>query len=239
MDNNSFQTSFIPKKPIAVAGAHEVPLHRPIRILLPISLIILFITAGLYGGLYLYKGKLLKEIDSSKASFSAVEKNFEPAKIQDLEAFNKKVGISKKLLASHVALSPLFYAINEITIPTVQFTKFSAENSVSAKNIDVKISGIARDYKSIAIQSQAFNDPNMAKYFKNVIFSKLVLSENKDTKGYVTFDLSFSVDPNLLSYEKKILQSKVAPASKQTNTTMPSGLTDTLLLDENINDQVQ
>jgi hypothetical protein len=205
MDNNSFQTSFIPKKPIAVAGAHEVPIHRPIRILLPISIIILFITVGLYGASYYFKTKFLKEIDSSKASFGVVEKNFEPEKIEDLELYNKKVGVAKKLLSSHMALSPLFYVLNDVTVPTVQFTKFSAESLVDSKSIQVKLSGLAKDYKSIAVQSRAFNTEK-AKYFKNIIFSNLVLSEAKDTKGYVGFDLAFSVDLNLLSYEKKVLQ---------------------------------
>ena len=64
----------------------------------------------------------------------------------------------------------------------------------------MKIEGVARDYRSIALQADMFNSTKGLS-FKNVVFSNLV----KDKNNNIIFDLKFNVDPALLSYEKNNL----------------------------------
>lgn len=202
----SFQTSFIPKKPLET---DRVVGHRSMGLLFFISMIVVVCVCLLSAGLFLYKNLLTNQKASLSDSLSLSRNGFEQATIDELNLFDKRTAVAKQILASHFALSPLFTTLNSITIPSVQFTKF--DNTSTDKSFSVNMSGVARDYTSIAVQAQVFNS-DRGRYFKNVIFSNLVLSDSPLTKGYVSFNLSFDVDPGLLSYEKNVILQKSTPA---------------------------
>ena len=107
--------------------------------------------------------------------------------------------------------------MNIHSLPSVQYTKFDQQNTDGV--FLVKMSGLATDYKSIALQADVFNSAK-GRSFKNVVFSNLTKNKNNN----VAFDIEFTVDPALLSYEKSIaleqIQSKsesVVPASDVRN----------------------
>lgn len=192
---NSFQTSFIPKKPIS---STETISRRP-RSLFTVFVIIFLVIMGLVaGGLFVYKSYLIKQKESLSLSLNKVRDSFEKEIIDELELFDKKTTVAQDILDSHIVLSPLFELVGDLTIPFIQYTKF--EHQTNEKGFFVKMSGIARDYKSIAIQADVFNT-SKGRYFKNVVFSNLM----KDKSNYVTFNIEFNVDPIVLSYEKSLL----------------------------------
>jgi hypothetical protein len=196
---NSFQTSFIPKKPIS--NFNQVRERHPMGIL---SFLAILIVAGVMfsiGGLFLYKNLLTKQKVELSKSLEASRESFEQKTIDEIEYFSKKIDVSRNILANHYILSPFFDTLEKVTIPTIQFTKFNYQ--VKEKDFLIQMSGIARDYTSIALQSNEFNE-NTNRYFKNVVFSNLVLLEEPKTKGYVSFDVSFLVDQSLLSFKNNI-----------------------------------
>lgn len=186
---NSFQTSFIPKKPMATGTTGREP--RNFLSLLAIFLLIVSILAS--GGVYLYKSYLTKQEISLSASLSATRGSFEKDTIDDLELFNKRTEAARKILANHTILSAMFARLGEVTIPSVQYITFNQQTGTSGFTVNIK--GIAKDYRSIALQSDAFNTVK-GRSFKNVLFSDLT----KDKDNNVTFSLKFEVDPALLSY---------------------------------------
>lgn len=207
MDNNTqFQTSFIPKKPIMAEPVRHTPrpVQKSISIFYVLAFVMVVIAGGAYAGLYFYKSSLTVAVDEAKKSLKLAEASFEPEAISDLQLFDKRVSASKQVLASHVVLSPFFELLGSLTLPSVQFKSFNSAIGSDGKNFVVRMSGVAKDYKSIAIQAQTFNS-NEGKYFKDVVFSNLTLSDEKENKGYVSFEISFYVDPVLMSYEKQIL----------------------------------
>lgn len=203
--NTQFQTSFIPKKPMAQQVESVIVHHkRPMGALSFFAIFIIIVLVIATIGLYLYKNVLNGELASAKQSLILAQKSFGPEVISDLELFNRRMSASKVLLSSHVVFSPLFSLLNQLTIPSVQFTRFQQTSTATGEGFTVRLNGIARDYKSIALQAQVFNSPS-GKYLQDVVFSNLTLSnEDTDKKGYVTFSLSFTVDPVLLSYEKQL-----------------------------------
>lgn len=205
MDNTQFQTSFIPKKPITEAPLHKVPIaiQRSVSIFTIIAIFSIIIVGGAYGGLYFYKSTLSVNVTNAKKSLNLAESSFEADTISDLQLFDKRIAASKQVLASHIVVSPFFELLNTLTLPSIQFTKFSYSGSTDGQSYSVKMSGNAKDYKSIAVQASIFNS-SAGKYFKDVVFSNLNLSDDKEKKGYVTFDVSFNLDPILLSYEKQL-----------------------------------
>ena len=197
--DNSFQTSFIPKKAMTANGGQK----EPKSLFSMISLFLLIVTLLAAGGVYLYKNYLIKQEEGLSASLTKTRDTFEKDTLEELEMFNKRSLAATQILSKHLVLSPFFARLSEITIPSVQYKNFDYQSGVNAYTVSIK--GIAKDYRSIAQQSDAFNTAK-GRSFKNVLFSDLT----RDKNNYVTFSLSFEIEPDLLSYEK----SSMIPTAK-------------------------
>jgi len=195
MEQN-FQTSFIPKKPMIEERA---VVSRPISLFTVISIFLFFTVIVATGGLYFYNGILTKNITQMENDLNLAKNRFEPSKIVQLQVLDKRLRASNEILSKHIASSPIFKALQSITMKTISYTKFSYDFSDDSKNakIMVKMSGIAVGYRSVALQSDLFaTNKNLV----DPVFSNLLL----DDKGNVTFDLEFSVDPDFVNYNKTL-----------------------------------
>jgi hypothetical protein len=195
----NFQTSFIPKKPMIEQRATSA---RPVGLLTVIAIIILFVLLVATGGLYFYKGILTKNITDMQNSLNLAQNRFEPSKITELQTLDKRLNAATIILSKHIAITPIFKAISDITMRTVSYTNFSytvGDGSTTQNSmINIKMSGVAVGYRSIALQS------DLLATNKNIIdpvFSNLTL----DNKGNVVFDLQFSVDPSFVNYKQSLL----------------------------------
>jgi len=241
--DNSFQTSFIPKKPIS-QSTNLVSGKEPVNFFYVIATILLIISILASGGLFGYKLYLTKQKETLSNSLIISRDSFEKETINELDLFYQKSKTAREILENHVTLSSIFSLLGEITIPQIQYTSFDAQ--FGDKGIlSVNISGIADDYKSIALQANVFNTTK-ASSFKNVLFSNL----SKDKNNNVTFNLSFDIDSSLYSYEKNILSdssissssssSSVSSSSSSQSTQSSDAVTAVSIteIDNNINDIV-
>jgi hypothetical protein len=212
MDQN-FQTSFIPKKPIVEERATS---SKPVGILLIASILILFIVLLGTGGLYFYKVSLNNKIKGMQASLNSAENEFEPSKLAELQLLDKRLIAATSILDNHISITPIFTELGNITMHTIRYSTFNytmgsssatadasvavaggGNNSTDSNNIDVKMSGIAIDYRSIALESDLFSQD---KNFINPIFSNLTI----DSSGNISFDLEFSVAPSFVNYKQTL-----------------------------------
>ncbi len=194
---NTFQTSFIPKKPI-VPNSQTGRRSLPIGMFPVFATILLVLTILASIGFFLYKNFLIKQKNDLSESLILIKDSFDEGVIKDLEFFEKRIIATKDVLGSHYVLSPMFILLGELTIPSIQYKEFS--HSTDDTGFSVSINGVSRDYMSIALQADVFNETK-GQYFKNVVFSNLVKNEDNE----ITFDLNFNVDPSILSFEKNIL----------------------------------
>ena len=194
MEQN-FQTSFIPKKPMI---EERTITSRPISFLTVVSVVIFFTVIIATGALYFYDRILVKNIIKMENDLNLAKNRFEPSKIIQLQVLDKRLRASSEILSKHIAISPIFEALQSITLKTVSYTKFSYDfdDSKNAK-IKVKMNGVAVGYRSVAFQSDLFAKN---KYLIDPVFSNLLL----DDKGNVLFDLEFSVDPTFVDYKKML-----------------------------------
>ncbi|MEK7190643.1 MAG: hypothetical protein AAB661_02660 [Patescibacteria group bacterium] len=172
---------------------------RPIGIFLIASLLVLFTVLIATGGLYFYKGVVMKSIADMEKTLTLAKSRFEPAKIAELQVLDKRLKASSEILSKHIAITPIFKILGDITMKTVRFTKFSydLENDKDII-VNIKMSGIAIGYRSVALQSDLFaKNKNLI----DPVFSNLAL----DDKGNVLFDLEFSVDPSFVNYKRTLL----------------------------------
>jgi len=209
---NSFQTSFIPKKPIVGNPVSNGIRSSSVSLFTVISVVILIVVGVSAGGLFLYKNYLTSQEEVLSSSIIKARGNFDKDTITDLETFDKRSSAARTVLKNHIVLSPMFKLIGDLTIPQVQYTKF--DHQTTDKGFTVRMSGIARDYRSVALQADVFNSAK-GRSFKNVVFSNLT----KDKTNYVLFDVTFDVDPSLLSYQNNIAVSPASTTTSSSSTT--------------------
>jgi len=198
----NFQTSFIPKKPML----NEEVRHssRSVSLLALIAFFIFFTMLIATGGLYLYKGALAKGIEKMKGELAAAKNRFEPSRIENLQKLDERLRVADQVLSRHIAASPIFKALGEITMKSVRYTQFAYALDDKSSRINVKLEGLATGYRAIALQSDLFaKNKNLI----DPVFSNLSL----DDRGNVTFALEFSVDPSFVSYREVLKRESVPP----------------------------
>ena len=195
---SDFQTSFIPKKPMI---EESTVTSRPAVGFLTILSIFIFISVALAsGGLYFYKNILNQNITDMQGTLKLAEGRLESDKIQALQLLDKRLrSANEVLLNNHIAVSPIFDALAKSTLKNIRYTKFGYDLGTDQNSkVNIKMSGQAVGYRSIALQSDIFSTN------KNIIdpvFSNLTL-DNKT--GNVMFDLAFSVDPTFVDYKQML-----------------------------------
>ncbi len=200
-----FQTSFIPKKPMI---DDRTIASRPVSLLTITSIFILFTVLLVTGGLYFYKGIVTKNITEMANNLNLAKNRFEPAKIAQLQVLDKRLKSADEILTGHIAITPIFQALEAITMKSVRFTKFSYTlNTDTGPKIAIKMTGQAIGYRSIALQADLFTNN---KKLIDPVFSNLSLDE----KGNVLFELNFSVDPSFVDYKKVLETENIIPQAE-------------------------
>ncbi|OHB24227.1 MAG: hypothetical protein A2542_02455 [Parcubacteria group bacterium RIFOXYD2_FULL_52_8] len=201
------QTSFIPKKSLAASGGGGG--RRPVGVLLLLSILV-FVTAALvHAGAWLYESQLEGSIANKRDMLKKAEAAFDPGILEVLNRLDAKItaaqgnGQSSGLLVRHITLLPLIEYLERATLPSVRFRSFKYEYSDSAP-IGLKLTGVAQNYKSVALQSDVFTASGTARPLNDIVFSDL----NLDAQGGVGFNFTATVDPRLLSYREVIKQAQ-------------------------------
>lgn len=209
--DNELQTSFIPKKPAVDERTSKV---RSTNIFSFLATIIFFASIITAGGLYFYSGILTSQITDMEQSLDKSKSAFEPSLIANLQSLDKKLSSAKEILLNHVTVSPIFKSLEELTLKSIRFTKFtyafmndtvpaSPKASPAGSKIQVKMSGqTLRGYTPIALESNKLSEN---KYIKDIVFSNLTLLPS----GGVSFDLDFNIDSNFILFEKNVNQSAI------------------------------
>lgn len=193
--DKEFQTSFIPKKTVA-------PTQKKIRtspgLITTVAFILFIISLVLAGGVYLYRDSLSKRVDEMKLSLDRAQNIFEKSLLEDLELLDKRIEAASVILKDHIAVSPIFQVLQDITLPTVRYIDFTYEiDTVNSNVVHVYMTGEAVSYDAITLQAELFSDN---RFIRNPIFSNFSL----DTTGNVDFDLTFDVSRSLVSFEQEV-----------------------------------
>ncbi len=192
--DRDFKTTFIPKKKLA--SSRDAARARQTSSLASLLAGLLFITAIVsIIGVYLYSMRIQSVVSSRIQSINRAEKAFEPAVILELKKLDIRLKAGTELLNKHVALSDFFDSLGESTLPSVTFSDFSYNYNANGGEVSMK--GEARNYISIAQQSDLFEKNQ---YIKNAIFSNF----SRTDLNLISFDLTFSLDPELTRFGRKI-----------------------------------
>jgi Tfp pilus assembly protein PilV len=189
--DNKFQTSFIPQRPIVTESGSK---SSGINLLLLISVIVFVVSVLSMVGFYLWQKSLKSQIKTQSDQLVELQRQTEKNTINSLISLDDLLKTSDELLKKHVAISPLFQFLQSNTITDVRFKNFSFSYGELNK-ISVKMSGVAKDFNTIAAQTEAFNKA-MKKGIVNPIFSDF----SPQADGTVSFNFSADLDPALINY---------------------------------------
>jgi hypothetical protein len=190
--DTDFQTSFIPKRPLA---EERVTRPKSVSVFLFVGVIFFIASVASAGFVYIYKTSIEKNVEQMKKDLQTAGEVFEGDFLTELERTDKRINSAGEVLSNHLILSPIFEALSQVTLRSIQFTKFgyTIVSTPAPGRIDVQMSGKSQGYTPIALQSDALAGN---KYIKNPIFSNLTLDE----QGNVIFNLNFSVDPKFVLF---------------------------------------
>ncbi len=200
-----FQTSFIPKKPLVTDPTKPVVVHRAgISIMMIISIILFITSVG--GAVFsvVWIGVLNQAQETYKQQLAESEKRFNISLIEDLKKFSTKIEISKELFQKHLSVSEIFPIINELTIETVKFDSFEfSEPEKGSENIEITMHGVAKNYNSIAFQSDVFGSSD--KFGKNKVIKNPVVADlSEEENGEINFTFSGILSSKEVLYEKTV-----------------------------------
>lgn len=195
------QTAFIPKKPLAEERAISTTttVRRGGGILSLLSVFLLIVSIALAGGVFFWKTAKEKSFNEKRSQIQSSEDAIDTKFLDEIKDLDRRIKASNQLLNNHVSLSPLFTALGQSTLKSIQYTRFdykiSDGSDLNPKKVTISLSGVAKSYASIALQSDAFSQN---RNIQDPIFSGL----NRDEKsGTVNFNLDFTVNPAFLNYK--------------------------------------
>lgn len=198
----TFQTSFIPKKPIVSEGGNNrfasSTVVRDVNAISIIATIIFTVTVLATGGLFFYKMYLNKQITQLDSEINTARSAFQIDKIKELLDANDRILASKVLLDNHVTVSKLLYLFQDLTVKRMRLLRLTYSDKSGIPGLTAKAQ--VQTYNALVEQSKILSD---SAYLKNSQFLNFGLADN----GIVNVDFISSVDRSLLSYKKAIEES--------------------------------
>ncbi|MBI1974674.1 MAG: PilN domain-containing protein [Candidatus Zambryskibacteria bacterium] len=187
-----FQSSFIPKGPIASSSQTAVVRRVGQRNFVSSLAYLIFVVSLILAiGVFGYKTYLEYRIKQMSADLVSAKAQLDPQSIEELTNLNNRIVATKTLIKDHRIITPLLEFLEAETPKTVRFTEF--QYSVGEHGLEFTLNGLAKGYNAVALLAQSFNQ---SRYFSAPAFSNLALND----KGEVLFSFKTTVNPELLSY---------------------------------------
>lgn len=190
-------TSFIPKEALNAEKART----GGVGLFLLLSLLFFVLSIISAGGAFGYITILNQTLAGQKTSLDLQKGAFDPATIQDLMRLDSRIQQSKILLTKHVAPSAIFNFLSQNTLVNVQLTGFNYLLNADG-TATIQLDGTADSFSTIALQSDALGQSSL---LKDVIFSGITV----DANNRVSFTVTATANPGLLSYSKEQLTAPV------------------------------
>jgi len=194
-----FQTSFIPKKPVTMTGQAR---SSGMSLFLLLSIIIFLVSLGLGGYVFLEKNLLVQKINADQSTIETNKSGLvsDSITVESLVQLNSRINVANSLLAKHVAISPIFSFLQTATLKSVRFKNFTfssaSKNPDGSSKILVQMSGIAKDWETVASQADEFGKTEYSKIITEPKISNLGLNSD----GSVSFLFSAYVSPDYIVY---------------------------------------
>jgi len=183
--------SFMPKKNLNYRPA----VKRGGSGFIPFALLVFITSSALWGSLYMYKKYLNDNATLLNETIKKEKGALEESTINEVAVFAEKISEVKKLLNNHKSFVNVLSFLQDFTMKDVKFNDLSY-SFAEAGGPSLSLSGLTKNYASLAVQIQALEKNNQV---KKVSVSGL----SSDAKGGVKFNLKIIIDPIMAVYTVK------------------------------------
>ncbi len=224
MTDNTTEISFIPKSSL-VRGDSFMERIRPRSIVGVLSILVFILTVGTYTGLYFYGNSLEEKNKKIAADIVSAQSVFNQSpEISKAKVFRDHAEIARELLDAHIAVSPVLRFIEQNTVQSILYEKFSFTRD--GNNLTLELTGEAPTYASLAYQADVLREKS--KELTGFSIGDVVLTKF----GTITFTIKAVFARGYLSYlntrERETANAVSSPAelaSKASVATMSTATT--------------
>lgn len=195
-------TSFIPKRPVStepVAARHSSKMVSIVSVLAVVAVLAAVVS---YAGVYLWGKQLTSQKVKTDTQINDARNGIGTDFLASMKRLDARILGVKTLLGKHIVVTPIFQALQDTTLRNVQYKTFTyafvPDPKTKAQVVQVTLTGTAKSYSTIALQSDAFTKSSL---IRNPIFSNLTV---EDKTSLISFKLVFTVSPSSLSYESLV-----------------------------------
>lgn len=192
-------TSFIPKRPIESSTVSAPHRSGNIGLLSLITFVVVLGTGLAFAGVYIYQKQLVSQKSKLEQSIKQAQDGIGTEFVSDMSRLDSRINGVKELIKNHVVVTPIFESLEASTLRSIQYKNFGysirMDPATKTSVVDIELSGVAKKYAIIALQSDAFSTN---KLIKNPVFSNLTLD---DKTRAINFNLNFSINLSDLSYQ--------------------------------------
>ncbi len=188
-----FQSSFIPKGPLATTGTvTKTSRQSDTSFLGTLAVFVFVLSILLCGGAFGYEWYLRKDIGDLALQLKEAKSDLKPEIVKQISDLDERIVATEGLLNQHIVLTPLFEYFETFTVKAVQFTdfKYTTQDGI----LKLALRGKARGYATLAYQAKLFNE---SQFMRDVVFGDLSL----DDEGNVDFSMTTTLDPKIIDFK--------------------------------------
>ncbi len=212
------RTSFIPKQSVGVAQTRQ---RRSLNVFAVISMIGLLSVLTLSCGLFFYQQYASRKLETQKQGLADFKDRFDSSAaddIREIKLLEDRFGLARDLLDKHLAVSELFYALEDRVQKNAQIKSFTFERETSGV-ARVALEGEALSFNTVALQKREFVDESVFKD-DTVTFSDINTSESETGGERVTFAVAASVATDQIAYVGEVTAATSTATSTTATTTI-------------------
>lgn len=187
--------SFIPKQSLAREGGNK---KRPVSLFMAISIGLLVLSAGAYGGLYYYAYTLTQDNAAKEQQLVNLRNEIDRSTLQKAQRIEARLKGAETLVEQHVALSSVFAFLEEHVLSNVQLTSFSFAREQKKEGegsaLSLMVDGKAPDFASVISLRRSFLDPS------GIFTDGKLQGVSLGDFGEVNFTFRGTVDPSDITY---------------------------------------
>ena len=185
-------TSFIPHDATTALSPHHYEQAGGLTDLLTLLAVVSFVASSVLGvGTFFYLQYLTNQSMQMQNQIKTVQASLDTGLFKQMTRLDTRMNSAETLLESHIAPSSFFTALNATTLTTVSFQSLSFDAG-DPKGVALKMSGIARDVNSVALQADLFG--------KSGVITDSIFSGIDQHADGVHFSVSGYVNPAAINY---------------------------------------
>lgn len=181
-----FRSSFIPKKPLPVKSTGKVRQHHSFNLVVFLSTIAFIAVLGLSAAAFVYERIIEDRVNQKGAELAAEKDKLDLSNLDEYKRLADRLKEAKSLIASHRALSKVFFSLNEETLHNVEYSSFQLVDPLSGENPELSIVGRAASFNALTVQSDVFK---RSPAIKDFVFSDI----KTDEAGRILFGLEVTL----------------------------------------------